>query len=65
MQFVWDESKRTSNQRKSETDWARLGAMPDEDIDFSDCPEITSEQFANAIVRHGLVERKRKVQETI
>lgn len=29
---------------KSETDWARIDAMKDEDIDYSDIPE-TDEQF--------------------
>jgi predicted RNase H-like HicB family nuclease len=38
---------------KSETDWARLDAMADEDIDLSDCPEVTPEMFARAIVRRG------------
>ena len=37
--------------RKSETDWARIDAMTDEDIDFSDCPEITDEMWENNIVR--------------
>jgi hypothetical protein len=36
---------------KSETDWARLDAMSDEDIDLSDCPEVTQEMFAKAVVR--------------
>ena len=31
-----------------QTDWARLAAMTDEDIDLSDIPEITAEQFARA-----------------
>ncbi len=35
---------------KSQTDWQRLETMQDEDIDFSDCPEITPAQFAKAIV---------------
>ncbi len=38
---------------KSETDWQRLDAMTDEEIDLSDCPEITPEQFAKAVVQHG------------
>jgi uncharacterized protein (DUF4415 family) len=38
---------------KSETDWTRLDAMTDEDIDLSDCPEVTPEMFARAIVRRG------------
>lgn len=39
---------------KSETDWARLDAMADEDIDLSDCPEVTPEMFARAVVRKPL-----------
>jgi hypothetical protein len=39
--------------KKSKTDWARIDAMSDEDIDFSDCPEITPEMFAKAIVRRA------------
>ncbi|MBS3029274.1 MAG: BrnA antitoxin family protein [Dolichospermum sp. DET50] len=35
---------------KSLTDWQRLETMEDEDIDFSDCPEITPSQFAKATV---------------
>ncbi|MCP4415253.1 MAG: hypothetical protein GY805_01440 [Chloroflexi bacterium] len=30
---------------KSQTDWARLDAMADDDIDFSDIPELTEEQL--------------------
>ena len=37
-----------------QTDRARLDAMQDEDIDFSDIPEVTPEMFAKAIVRRGL-----------
>lgn len=39
---------------KSQTDWQRLDALSDEDIDLTDCPEITPELFAKAIVRRGL-----------
>jgi hypothetical protein len=35
----------------SQTDWQRLDAMTDEDINFSDCPEVTPEMFARAVVR--------------
>lgn len=38
---------------KSQTDWQRLDAMSDEDIDFSDCPEITPKMFAE-VVRRGI-----------
>ena len=39
---------------KSETDWARLDGMSDEDIDLSDCPEVTPEMFARSVVRKPL-----------
>ncbi|NJK76602.1 MAG: BrnA antitoxin family protein [Microcoleus sp. SU_5_6] len=51
--------------RKSQTDWQRLDAMSDEDIDLSDCPEITPEQFAKAVVRRGLPVAKNKAQVTL
>jgi hypothetical protein len=48
-----------STLKTSLTDWARLAAMEDEDIDFSDCPEATPEMFANAIVKkNGVIVRK-------
>jgi hypothetical protein len=37
--------------KNSQTDWQRLDAMDDEDIDLSDCPEVTPEQFAKAVVQ--------------
>jgi uncharacterized protein (DUF4415 family) len=52
--------------RKSQTDWDRVDAMADEDIDLSDCPEITPEQFAKAVVhRGGLQSPKNKAQVTL
>ncbi len=51
--------------RKSLTDWERLDAMQDEDIDLSDAPEITPEMFAKAIVRRGLKPAPKKQQLTI
>jgi uncharacterized protein (DUF4415 family) len=56
---------RESISSKSETDWERLDAMTDEEIDLSDCPEITPEQFAKAVVRHGLPVEKNKTQVTL
>ncbi|MEH2274696.1 MAG: BrnA antitoxin family protein [Nostoc sp.] len=53
----------TSN--KSQTDWQRLDAMTDEDIDLSDCPEITPELFTKAVVRRGLPSAKSKSQVTL
>ncbi len=37
----------------SQTDWARLDAMQDEDIDLSEVPEVTEEQMARAVLRVG------------
>jgi uncharacterized protein (DUF4415 family) len=39
--------------------------MRDEDIDFSDIPEITDEQFAKMVVRKGLGESILKEQITL
>ena len=41
-------NKNSSSLLKSQTDWERLENMKDEDIDLSDIPEITPEQFAKA-----------------
>ncbi len=35
------------------TDWKRIDAMRDEDIDFSDSPELGPEFFKNAILWPG------------
>jgi uncharacterized protein (DUF4415 family) len=48
-----------------ETDWERIGAMKDEDIDFSETPEVTPEMFARGIVRRGLKPVRRKDQLTL
>jgi uncharacterized protein (DUF4415 family) len=56
-------NESTSN--NSQTDWQRLDAMTDEEIDFSDCPEITPEMFAKAVVRRGLPVTKTKTQVTL
>ena len=50
---------------KSQTDWARVDSMKDEDIDFSDSPKVTPEMFARAVVRRGLKPIERKAQLTL
>jgi len=60
--------KRISTSKKSqigETDLKRLDAMKDEDIDFSDNPEIPAEMFARGIIRRGLKPVRRKDQLTL
>jgi uncharacterized protein (DUF4415 family) len=39
--------------------------MRDQDIDYSDIPKTTPEQFANAIVRYGLEDWEPKEQITL
>lgn len=48
-----------------ETDYKRLASMVDEDIDFSDIPEVSPEMFARGIVRRGLKPLPRKRQLTL
>lgn len=50
-----DESRRASL-----TDWERVLALRDEDIDLSDIPEVTAEQMQRAVHRIGgkVVEKK-------
>lgn len=46
-------SKYTTS-KASQTDWRRVDAQEDKDIDLSEHPELTAEQFARAVVRKGL-----------
>lgn len=56
---------KESTSKESLTDWKRLDALQDEDIDLSDDPEITPELFAKAVVRRGLRPPPTKQQITI
>jgi len=56
---------REATSRTSETDASRLAAMSDEEIDFSDLPEVPPEMFARALIREGLKPVKRKQQLTL
>ena len=49
----------------SRTDWARVKAMKDSEIDFSDSPELTPDAFARAVVRKGLKPVAAKTQLTL
>ena len=42
-----------NTKRQSRTDWKRIDAMRDEDIDYSDIPKASSDFFANAILWPG------------
>lgn len=56
---------KKSTSKVSRTDWQRVDAMRDEDINFSDIPEVTPEQFARAIARKGLKPLSPKQQVTL
>ena len=57
--------RKSNTSKKSETDWKRLKAMKDEDIDFSEIPPITPEMFARGVLRRGLKPIPRKKQLTL
>ena len=57
--------KKSLTSSNSQTDWGRLEAMTDEDIDLSDCPEITPQMFAKAIVKRGVKPKPQKSQVTL
>ena len=57
--------KKSPISSKSQTNWARLDALRDADIDLSDTPEITPEMFAKAVVRRGLKPVSNKEQITL
>ncbi|MEH1786156.1 MULTISPECIES: BrnA antitoxin family protein [unclassified Nostoc] len=57
--------KKSDISNKSQTDWERLDAMKDEDINLSDCSEVTPEMFASGVVRRGLKFNPKKVQVTL
>jgi uncharacterized protein (DUF4415 family) len=56
---------KQSISKESLTDWKRLDALQDEDIDLTDAPEITPEMFAKAVIRRGLKPPPSKQQITI
>jgi uncharacterized protein (DUF4415 family) len=45
--------KATNPKRRSRTDWKRIDAMRDSDIDLSEFPELGPDFFANAILWPG------------
>jgi len=57
--------KKSATSAKSRTNWKRVDALKDREIDFSDTPELTPQAFARAVVRRGLKPVPRKEQLTI
>jgi uncharacterized protein (DUF4415 family) len=50
---------------KSRTDFKRLDALTDKEIDLTDIPEVSPQRFARAMVRRGLRPVPRKQQLTL
>jgi hypothetical protein len=44
-------SKTSKRAATSKTDWRRVNAMCDADIDLSDIPEVTAEMAAHGVLR--------------
>ena len=57
--------KKPNTSKKSQTDWKRLRAMRDDDIDYSDIPPVSPEMFARGVLRRGLKPVPRKKQLTL
>jgi uncharacterized protein (DUF4415 family) len=59
--------KRTTSKTSqvSKTDWKRIDSTRDKDIDYSDIPRLSPEEFARGAVRWGTGERVSKEQVTL
>jgi uncharacterized protein (DUF4415 family) len=57
--------KKKNISPKSQTDWERVDKLQDNQIDFSENPEVTPEIFAKAILRKGLKPVVKKSQVTL
>ena len=44
---------KNSTSKASQTDWAYIDALQDEDIDLTDIPQVTEEQMSRAVLRVG------------
>ena len=51
--------------QQSKTDWKKIDAMENEDINLSELPEVSPEKFAKGIVRKGLKPVTNKTQITL
>lgn len=56
---------KPSSSNASKTDWKRVDALADDEIDFAENPEVTPEMFAKAYVRRGLAASPAKEQVTL
>lgn len=45
---------KQNTSKKSQTDWARIDALTDDEIDYTDIPPITDEMWAKGVLQKGL-----------
>jgi len=57
MRFEWDEDKNSTS-KHPQTDWQKLEAMTDEEIDYSDIPPL-DDDFLHAL-RYGCLSSRKK-----
>lgn len=57
--------KKNNSSKSSDTNWIKIDALRDEEIDLSDIPVVTPELFARGIVRRGLKPIAKKSQLTL
>lgn len=57
--------KNSNTTGKSETDWAKIDAMKDVEIDFSDNPKVAPEMFARGVLRNRSKTNVQSEQETL
>ncbi len=43
--------RKRNLKKESKTDWKKVDALQDQDIDFSDIPELDAEFFSRAVIR--------------
>jgi uncharacterized protein (DUF4415 family) len=43
--------KKKLLKKRSKTDWKRINLLKDEDIDYSDIPELGKDFFTNAVIK--------------
>jgi uncharacterized protein (DUF4415 family) len=58
-------SSNTSTVKNKGSDFERLARMKPEEIDLSETPEVSAEEFARGVVRYGLKPPLRKTQVTL
>jgi len=57
--------KKKNSYDTSATNWARIDALREEELDLADAPEVTPEMFAKGVVRVGLKPLPKKSQLTL